>query len=92
MPDARLIRDISLAFGVPRCVVRFQQNHLEFLLAGVCKESVMAQSIGDAVVGVILVIAVLIIVASHYRREHQKARWLHRMDNTRLWDRLRHRH
>ncbi|MBU6486443.1 MAG: hypothetical protein KGQ57_01315 [Burkholderiales bacterium] len=52
----------------------------------------MAQSMGDSVVGVILLIAVAVIVASHYRREHQKARWLHRMDNTRLWDRLRHRH
>jgi hypothetical protein len=52
----------------------------------------MAQSVSDLVVGIVLLIAVVIIVASHYHREHQRARWLHRMDNTRLWDRLRHRH
>ncbi|HEX7685397.1 MAG TPA: hypothetical protein VF446_18005 [Trinickia sp.] len=52
----------------------------------------MVQSIGDAVVGVVLLFAVVIIVASHYHREHQKSRWLHRMDNTRLLDRLKHRH
>jgi hypothetical protein len=52
----------------------------------------MAESMGDTVVGAILLIAVAVIVASHYRREHQKARWLHRMDNMRLWDRLRQRH
>jgi len=57
-----------------------------------CKERVMAESMGDTVVGAILLIAVAVIVASHYRREHQKARWLHRMDNMRLWDRLRQRH
>lgn len=52
----------------------------------------MAESIGNTAVGVILLIAVVIVVLSHYRREHQKARWLHRMDNTRLWDKLTHRH
>ena len=52
----------------------------------------MAESIADIVVGVILVIAVVIIAASHYHREHQKARWMHRMGHNRLWDRLRHRH
>ena len=52
----------------------------------------MAQSVADLVVGIVLLIAVVIIVASHYHREHQRARWLHGMDNNRLWDRLRHRH
>lgn len=52
----------------------------------------MAQSVADLVVGIVLLIAVVIIVASHYHREHQRARWLHRMDNNRLWDKLRHRH
>ncbi len=52
----------------------------------------MAESISGSVVGIILLIAVLIIVASHYHRERQRTRWLHRMDNNRLWDKLRHRH
>lgn len=52
----------------------------------------MAESISDSVVGIILLIAVLIIVASHYHREHQRERWLHRMDHHRFWDKLRHRH
>jgi hypothetical protein len=52
----------------------------------------MAESIGDIVVGIILLVAVVIIVASHYHREHQRARWLHRLENHRLWDKLRHRH
>ena len=52
----------------------------------------MAESIADVVVGIILLIAVVIIVVSHLHREHQRARWLHRVDDHRLWDRLRHRH
>lgn len=52
----------------------------------------MAESVADAVVGAILLLTVLVIVASHYHREHQRARLLHRMDNNRLWDKLRHRH
>ena len=52
----------------------------------------MAESITDVVVGIILLIAVVVIVATHYHREHQRARWLQRMHNNRLWDRLRHRH
>jgi len=52
----------------------------------------MAESISDSVVGVILLIAVLIMVASHYHREHQRMRWLHRTDHNRLFDRLWHRH
>lgn len=52
----------------------------------------MAESIADIIVGIILLIAVIVIVAAHYRREHQRARWLHRMDNNRIWDKLRHWH
>jgi hypothetical protein len=56
------------------------------------KEIAMAESMVSVVVGVILLAAAAILWNSHYRREHQHERWLHRLDGHRLWDRMRHRH
>ncbi|WP_183085302.1 hypothetical protein [Trinickia fusca] len=52
----------------------------------------MAESVESMVVGLIVLIAAVIIVAAHYRREHYRDRWLRRTDGHRLWDRMRHRH
>ncbi|RKP44953.1 hypothetical protein D7S89_21700 [Trinickia fusca] len=56
------------------------------------KEVAMAESVESMVVGLIVLIAAVIIVAAHYRREHYRDRWLRRTDGHRLWDRMRHRH
>lgn len=52
----------------------------------------MAESMVSVVVGLIVLAVAAILVASHYRREHHRERWLQRMDAHRLWDRVRHRH
>ncbi|WP_173256531.1 hypothetical protein [Paraburkholderia sp. NMBU_R16] len=52
----------------------------------------MAQSIESIVTGLVLLIAAVVIVASHYQREHRRERWLGRTSGHRLWDRVRHRH
>lgn len=52
----------------------------------------MAESVESMVVGLIVLIAAVIIVGAHYRREHYRDRWLHKMGGHRLWDRVRHRH
>lgn len=52
----------------------------------------MAESIESTVIGLIVLIVAVILVTSHYRREHHKERLLSRLDAHRLWDRMRHRH
>ena len=56
------------------------------------REVDMAQSIEGIVTGLIVLVAAIIIVASHYQREHRRERWLGRASGHRLWDRVWHRH
>ena len=56
------------------------------------REVVMAESMESIVTGVIVLAVAAILVASHYRRERRRERWLGRAGGHRLWDRLRHRH
>jgi len=52
----------------------------------------MAQSIESIVTGLIVLVAAIIIVASHHQRAHRRERWLGRTGSHRLWDRVWHRH
>lgn len=52
----------------------------------------MAESIEGVVTGLVVLVAAVIIVASHFQRERRRDRWLGRLEGHRLWDRLRHRH
>lgn len=49
----------------------------------------MTESIESIVTGLVILIAAVIIVASHRQRARRRERWL---DGHRLWDKVRHRH
>lgn len=52
----------------------------------------MAESMVSIVVGLVVLITGIMLLTSHYRREHQKDRLSPRMDGHKLWERMRHRH
>lgn len=56
------------------------------------QEVEMAESIESIVTGLIVLATAVIIVASHYQREHRRERWLGHATGHRLWDRIWHRH
>jgi uncharacterized membrane protein HdeD (DUF308 family) len=55
-------------------------------------EAAMAESMVSIVVGLVVLVTGVILVTTHYRREHHKERLLGRLDGHKLWERMRHRH
>jgi uncharacterized membrane protein HdeD (DUF308 family) len=55
-------------------------------------EAAMAESMVSIVVGIVVLVTGVMLVASHYRREHHRDRLSSRLDAHRLWERMRHRH
>jgi hypothetical protein len=55
-------------------------------------EAAMAESMVSIVVGLVVLVTGVMLVTSHYRREHHKERLSARLDGHKLWDRMRHRH
>ncbi|MGA7780604.1 MAG: hypothetical protein WCA85_23285 [Paraburkholderia sp.] len=52
----------------------------------------MAESMVSIVVGIVVLVTGVMLVATHYRREHHRERFSSRLDAHRLWERMRHRH
>jgi hypothetical protein len=55
-------------------------------------EAAMAESMVSIVVGLVVLVTGVMLVTTHYRREHHKERLLGRLDGHKLWERMPHRH
>jgi hypothetical protein len=51
-------------------------------------EAAMAESMVSTVVGLVVLVTGIMLLTSHYRRDHHRER----PDGHKLWDRMRHRH
>ncbi|WP_181969861.1 hypothetical protein [Paraburkholderia sp. DHOC27] len=52
----------------------------------------MAESMVSIVVALVVLVTGVMLVTSHYRREHHRDRPATRADGHKLWERMRHRH